>query len=606
VKLPAARVLVALATAGFALVLAVPAAAAPQPGCRAGLRCLVVRVPLDRAGKVPGTVPLHVEVRPAGGKARGVMFLLAGGPGQAGLDAFRLGTKTIGGFYASVLPGYTLVAYDIRGTGRSGKLDCSGVSTWAACARKLGPRRDFYGTADHAEDLEAIREALGSPRIGLWGTSYGTRLALAYSVAHPEHVSRLLLDSAAPLREPDPFGGRLYAQLPGALRRLCAQNVCRAATPDFAGDFAAVANRLAAKPVTGSVRGLASRGHPVRLTQWKLLGLVFDVELWRVGSELPAATRAARAGDWRPLLRLVDLVSGHPSETGESVNTALLVATVCRDGPVPWTTELPVFARPAAVAAALLRLPKGSSGPFGRWTTQGGVAHTCLDWPSPAGGARLGTKPLPDVPVLVLSGDLDTVTGVADAVAIKSQFRHGRLVVVPGVGHGVLETDPSECSRSAVKAWLAARALPARCPRPERLVVPPIPAFTPPDPAATKRPATPTETLHIAARTLREAVASWQLIRATRQKLANGLTSGYLALIAPHRIFLLDYGIEAGVKLRGRVGYVREGNRFWFTASIDVSGSRAATGTLVLDHDTLAGTLGGVPVSAHTEGHVGG
>jgi len=47
-----------------------------------GLVCGTVQVPLDRSGRVPGTIGLHVEVLPAEGTARGVMFLIAGGPGQ--------------------------------------------------------------------------------------------------------------------------------------------------------------------------------------------------------------------------------------------------------------------------------------------------------------------------------------------------------------------------------------------------------------------------------------------------------------------------------------------------------------------------------------------
>jgi pimeloyl-ACP methyl ester carboxylesterase len=584
-----------------------PAHAGTAPGvpCHGGqVRCLTVSVPLDRSGAVTGTVPLHVEVLPARGRPRGVIVLLAGGPGQAGLEIFRFGSTSTAAFFGAIVPGYTVVADDVRGTGRAGRRGGPRAGGWGACAEEIGLRRDFYGTADHAEDVEAIRRALGFAKVGLWGTSYGTRRALAYAVAHPEHVSRMLLDSAAPLREPDAFGGHRYSKLPGPLRRLCADNACRSATRSFAAEFAAVANALAAKPVTGSVRALGGRSRTVRLDQWRLLDLVFDTDLWRVGSELPAATHAAHEGDWRPLLRLVDLVSGRSSATGESINYPLFVATTCRDGPVPWTPDVPRAERRAAFALALARRPKSFWGPFGSWMGRSGIAATCLSWPSPRGGSKLGAKPLPDVPVLVLSGDLDTLTSVQDATTIASQFPHGRVLVAAGVGHAVLETDTSRCSRSAVRGWLAGRSAPGRCPRPQRLVVPPIPAFPPP--SATDRPATAVETLHIAARTLREAEAAWQLLRATRQKIANGLTSGYLAVVDGRHASLLDYGLQPGVRITGRLGYVKEGGRYSFTASIDVSGSRAASGTLVLDHDTLAGTLGGVEVSTHTQGHVGG
>src|SRR6476646_1926525 len=64
-----------------------------QPcGRTPGLRCLTVTVPLDRSGRVPGAVALHVEVLPAE-PSRGVFFLVAGGPGQGSADVFDLGSR---------------------------------------------------------------------------------------------------------------------------------------------------------------------------------------------------------------------------------------------------------------------------------------------------------------------------------------------------------------------------------------------------------------------------------------------------------------------------------------------------------------------------------
>jgi len=181
----------------------------PTPcGKPTGVLCTTVVVPLARSGALPGTLSLHVEVVPAGGVPRGVMFLLAGGPGQGSAQVFGLGSDSALSLYRFLFPGYTLVAYDDRGTGTSGLLDCptlqlantadSEQSAAAACADALGPQRDFYSTAEHAEDLDAVRQALGFDKIALYGVSYGTKLALAYALAHPDHVERLLLDSVLP------------------------------------------------------------------------------------------------------------------------------------------------------------------------------------------------------------------------------------------------------------------------------------------------------------------------------------------------------------------------------------------------------------------------
>src|SRR5207245_2813147 len=81
-------------------------------------------------------------------------------------------------------------------------LDRSGAGAWATIS---GPGRRFYATRDHAEDLESVRVALGAGRIGLFGVSYGTKLALAYALAHPDAVERIVLDSVVAPAYPDPF-----------------------------------------------------------------------------------------------------------------------------------------------------------------------------------------------------------------------------------------------------------------------------------------------------------------------------------------------------------------------------------------------------------------
>jgi hypothetical protein len=88
------RLLVALVTAGAVAAGAPGDAAAalrfqPCPDAN-GVECATLQVPLDRTGRVPGTVSLfvrRVEARPS----RGTMLLLAGGPGQSSASVFLEG-----------------------------------------------------------------------------------------------------------------------------------------------------------------------------------------------------------------------------------------------------------------------------------------------------------------------------------------------------------------------------------------------------------------------------------------------------------------------------------------------------------------------------------
>src|SRR5262249_13465986 len=141
------------------------------------------------------------------------------------------------------------------------------------------------------------------------------------------------------------------------------------------------------------------------------LSLVVDTDLNPgVASELPAAVSSALAGRPAPLERLVALDSFGLNEPESEFDTALHLATICDDGLFPWQPDAAVADRQPAVDAALAALPPGATGPFGGWATAAGTWQFCSAWPAPAGGAALASKPLPDVPVLVLSGDRDMRT----------------------------------------------------------------------------------------------------------------------------------------------------------------------------------------------------
>jgi len=563
--------LAALAAAVLAAVASPLARAADACDTTAGLRCMQVDVPLDRSGQSGGTVSLHVEVLPPAGVAKGVLFLVAGGPGQASTSAFGLDSKSALELYRFAFPGYTLVAYDGRGTGRSGFLDCRArdETDWArlaaSCASSLGASRDFYTTADHVEDLEAVRAALGVDRIAIWGVSYGTKLALAYARAHPDHVERLLLDSVVGDAGGDPLDADVLRSLPLALGSLCAGGACRAATADPAGDVVALAQRLAAAPYRD-------------LDVGEFLDLVVSSDLDPgLAAELPAAVHAALDGRWGPLLHLLVVQDAGESPVG-AISFGLFLATVCGDGPFPWSADAPVAARPDALAAAVAALPPGALGPFGRWAAGFGNVRLCLGWPSRVAAAT--AAPLagyPDVPVLALSGSLDMRTPTADAAAVVSQFPHGRLLVVPGVGHSVLTMDPSGCSLGAVRTWMRGGTPQSACGR--------VPAFVPPlaaFPAAPHGRLDAARTRDLAQRTIREAEAVWLTIgTSSRVVRVRGIAGGTVAA-SEKRLALDRYAIVPGVTVSGRVSVADYGPPVRFAGRVGVGGSAARHGHLVV------------------------
>ena len=130
---------------------------------------------------------------------------LAGGPGQATLPLAQFIEEAIGPALAT----RDLLLFDQRGTGASGALSCAALSAVELrtansfseviqrCARQLGPARGAYTTRESVEDLEAIRQAAGYEKLVLYGTSYGTKVALDYAQRYPQNVASLVLDSTS-------------------------------------------------------------------------------------------------------------------------------------------------------------------------------------------------------------------------------------------------------------------------------------------------------------------------------------------------------------------------------------------------------------------------
>jgi len=579
-------------------------------GSTQGLECGQVQVPLDRSGRVPGTISLHVEVLPASGTAKGVMFLVAGGPGQGSANTFDLGSKGNADFMQAMLPGYTLVALDNRGTGASGLLNCPALqATFIAtaeqqaalardCATIIGPQREFYATRDHVEDTDAVRSALGVDKIALLGVSYGTKLALAYALGHPSNVERLLLDSVVPPTLPDPFDRNVLHELADTLSEFCAGKICRAATSNFSGDVVALANRLEAKPIKGTIIAPNGKLKTVRMNGEQLLYMLVDADLSPgLAAEAPAAVHAARAGFVRPLLRLFDFEERTSKLSAEDLSFGLNAATNCADGRFPWAPNTPPSQRRAIIDAAIAGLPAGSFGPFGSWSARIGTAYFCEQWPSPAGNTPLGPGPFPNVPVLAVNGGFDMRTPTVNALAVVNQFPQGRLLVVPGVGHSVLTADFSYCSQRAVRAWiLGTLNAPERamCPRVAPLVKV-LGAF----PRRAPKRSVQT-TLATASKAVREAAAAWfQLLFSSTSFTPRGIYGGKLVGLKNAAGFSLSrYSIAPGVFVTGKLSLATLGPPSTYKGTVRVSGTAAVAGTLRFSKNSVSGTLGGHRVKA--------
>jgi pimeloyl-ACP methyl ester carboxylesterase len=598
--------------------------ACPSEGVRSA-RCLRVEVPLDRSGALPGTVNLHVRLLPpVSGEAGETVVALAGGPGQAAAPLLLEFELALTG---SLLRSRRLVTFDQRGTGRSGVLRCPGLGrvlgapdgsvatlqqAVAGCASRLGPARAHYTTADSVEDVEAVRSALGVDKLVLYGTSYGTKVALDYAAAHPDRVSRLLLDSTILPEGVDPFERATLASTPRVMRAICADRGCPF-TRDAGADLVALAQRLERGPLTGPY--VDGRGHVRRaaVRQPELLELLLVSDAYPFERMLlPAAVRAARDSDPALLLRLAALpLPGGDAEGGDS--DAVLVATRCEDGGVPWPAGTPVTLRRAAVGAALAALPPGQLAPFGAESLRlTGIADLCNGWPeSPIAQPRL---PLPDVPTLILSGDVDLRTPRSYALTLAARLPRAQVVSVPRTGHSVLGSDVSSCASDAVKAFFAGGAVRA-CGRPQRsrvLTPADVPARSVRDlharrglpPRVGRTVAAVQETIVYQQRTLLVELLPRLLAadRHTRAFRIGGLRGGSLT-IARRALLMRRYCVVPGVTLSARLN-ARDAEDA--PLLVHVRGRDAAHGELRIGEHWIVGRLGGSRVRVRLSREAGG
>jgi pimeloyl-ACP methyl ester carboxylesterase len=450
-----------------------------------GFKCARLSVPLDRSGVVPGHISLFVERLRAARRHRiGATFVLAGGPGQSASDSFQ--GDSLGDLY----PAYRnrdLIVFDQRGTGRSGVLRCKRLERAnllragkqaADCAAKLGPARAFYSTRDTVDDMEAIRQQLRIPKIALYGTSYGTKVALEYALRYPDHVERLLLDSVVDVDGPDPFYRDSFAAAPRVLRSLCRGGSCRGVTRDPVADVARLTARLAVRPLRGPIVNSHGRRRLARFGRSDLFSVLlagdFDPTL---RAAFPAAVRSTLRGDLAPIVRLkrraleIDAKPAPPS----SLSSALYADTTCEETVFPWSRTASPEERRHQAELAAADVPDAAFAPFDRATAlQSDLLLLCARWPSAPVAPSLGPGPLPDVPVLALEGEDDLRTPLEDAQRVVAAFPHSRLLVAPDTGHSVLGSDLSGCADRAFSRFFRGRHLPRRCRRTRR-EFPPLP-----------------------------------------------------------------------------------------------------------------------------------
>ena len=326
---------------------------------------------------------------------------------------------------------------------------------------------DLYGTANAARDLADVLAALQTGPVDLYGDSYGSYFGQVFAARYPRLLRSLTLDATWPVLGSDPWYVSTIETARVAFDLTCRRSVaCALAAPGSSmARIGALAERLRRAPVVGRTREPGSAPSTWRVDVGVLIALVnnagSDAGVYR---ELDAAARAVlEHRDAAPLLRLA--AKSLYTDDGGPVrewSAGQYSAVACTDYPQAFDMRAPPAIRRAQYEAALDALPDELYAPFTveEWTTSP-VAEfdDCVNWPSPVRSDPpiTGRPPLvpPTLPVLVLSGGLDTLTTWTDGAVVAEQLGpSARWVKVENTIHVTALADPYGCASGLVRQFV--------------------------------------------------------------------------------------------------------------------------------------------------------
>ena len=454
-------------------------------GVRVAGYCDVVRVPLDWRNPSAGTIAIRFEWIPA--RYPGATRTIVAQDGGPGFPSTGSGDAYVR-LFGPLLRDRNLLMMDERGTGGSTPIDCASLQAAVvngdigdtfqrgvqACGAQLdhtfrtadlqGYVRadDLFATTQSVRDLAFILRALALPKVALYGESYGTFFAQAFAANYPEMVDSLVLDSAYPLDQ-DIFDAPAREEIRFAFDAVCSRSAaCSAAAPfSSTARIRRLARRLASKPLVTQQRSYGTT---------ELASLLQEASLDTPLIEFRDLDAAARAwldrGDPIPIGRLFDR-SWKAAQLPRAFNVysaGMEVATECTVYRNPFDARAPLAERLRQYHAALARLPPATFDPLAmRDVAAAGPFpfDECLHWPAPTHLQSLVNGPLPlvppTIPVLIISGELDSITAPGDAEQARAELGpSAHLVSIPNEGHVPTFYDQFNCAQQIVRAFLRA------------------------------------------------------------------------------------------------------------------------------------------------------
>lgn len=430
---------------------------------KSGMECSAIEVPVDWSKTDGRKITLQLGRLPSTGPkpAEGSLLVAYGGPGGPGLAITRQNPEV----WDELRQRMDMITWDTRGYGdqfggTSTGLDC----TWSrhpipslpqddaefgrlarinygiafACRSRDPEFFDHLSSADHARDMEAIRIALGQPKLNFYGASYAGFYAQTYARLFPDRVRTLVLDGTFAHAVAD-WDTELITNAKrnettlGRFFDWCERD---RACSLYGRDAERIWRRLVVKADRTPIAGRRD-GATIHYDGADLRGRALIMARGKKWNELGTAIRDADRGD------ASGFIPAPPQSPYLDLSTGI---TECTDLPRPADLrELRAQARRVERVAPNL----GTAGTM--------IASTlnCLGWPTPVTNPP---APLPaGLPPLVGAGTWDEFDAIEP---VLDQVPGGGSIFHDDWGHTLYSFN--ECARTLINRYVTDLAVPAR------------------------------------------------------------------------------------------------------------------------------------------------
>ena len=269
--------------------------------------CSIWLQPLDHETPYGRTIELFVTKIPSTAvePVEHALTLINGGPGSSSIDLL----VSFAPILKKISQQMDIIVLDQRGTGRSTALDCENMSNdidpttielaleTKKCLESLAFSPVNFTTSVAVRDLENLRVAMGYEAWDVYGTSYGTRVALHYLKRYETSVRSLTLDGVLPPSVS--MGSNIAIRSDSALRTLfenCSFDAdCKKAFPNLSDDFDALSVHLKEKNIELPLKHPITNESTLKSVSYSDLALTVRLSLYspEMSSLLPLTIHSA-------------------------------------------------------------------------------------------------------------------------------------------------------------------------------------------------------------------------------------------------------------------------------------------------------------------------